>query len=399
MSGRIDRLNQLNEWLDAGTIDQSEYEDLKKDLFASPSSIDPEFKSDVPADLMETIRNEVTKLQEKTFDSLGVTREELEEVDRTGLSILQGGDLFTKGVEAHTRMVLRPGSNLRNLVELKPGFLPVPIYMGVTQTIETMIERLDGLQLPLEVKGFMATYSMLAWESVVESGIAFDPGEGKWPADFFKLLGVDSTALSSDRATSIIGVGQEEGLLPGGFLPDGRPHEVFVGVWESVPTYGFLVQKLGWRGYEWRRNTFDEEGSMVIIASGIVRSERKAEEQLDSQMADLAIECVQARDAALTVASTGGYVPRSHHPSFQWGPIDDVDERGYAIPMGIGIWAKYGDSELPLARVGHHEIARKLILSLAVITGDERGVEEIVAEESTRQWVKSIVSQSRRGRR
>ena len=102
---------------------------------------------------------------------------------------------------------------------------------------------------------------------------------------------------------------------------------------------------------------------------------------------------------ALTVASTGGYVPWSHYPSFQWGPIDDVDERGYAIPMGIGIWAKYGDSELPLARVGHHEIARKLILSLAVITGDEQGVQELVAEESTRQWVKSIVFQSRRGRR
>ena len=39
------------------------------------------------------------------------------------------------------------------------------------ETIEAVVEKSEGVELPPLVRGFMATYSMMAWNSVVESGV------------------------------------------------------------------------------------------------------------------------------------------------------------------------------------------------------------------------------------
>lgn len=224
MSSRLKDLERLQQMLNDELITHEEFSTLKDELLSeAPESAEtcekgrhsPEPNSDASHDpdrgefndssgLMATVHSEIAELKAKTLASLHLTEETLKQVDG-GDFILKG--IFIKGVELHTRLVLRPESDLRSLVKIKPELLSKAIYMGVIETIDYVIEKFEGVEPPMVVRGFMASYSLAAWNHLVEAGIDFDPGEGKMPGDFFNRLGVADfgvdTTLSRSTETSI----------------------------------------------------------------------------------------------------------------------------------------------------------------------------------------------------
>lgn len=66
------------------------------------------------------------------------------------------------------------------LVEMRPSFLTMAIYMGVTETITKMVDTVGLDAIPILVRGYMAGYASMAWSELIASGVSFDPGpEGK----------------------------------------------------------------------------------------------------------------------------------------------------------------------------------------------------------------------------
>ena len=150
-------------------------------------------------DVIGTLCDKIAEQKATTFARfLEASEEALAQVDGGDIAT-QGIDVFVQGVEVHTRRVLNPNGKFRELVEMKPGLIPMAIYMGVMGTIDYMLENSDVLQLPLLVRGFAVCFSMVAWNDLVESGANFDPGSGKMPSDFMEVLGFTSDAVEQAR--------------------------------------------------------------------------------------------------------------------------------------------------------------------------------------------------------
>lgn len=186
MPSRIEQLVHLARLLEQGKIDRFEYEALKEDLFHSEPPIGTESANPEP---MTVAAAKIAAIRAQTLEAMGLSEVSLGQTIE-GRVLLQGIDAFTKGVHAHSSRALGLDSGLRSLIESKPAFLLLPIYLGVIGTVDEIAGRYDNSQSPLEFRGFMAAYSLLAWDELLKNGVSFDPGQENKPWAIFDRLGV-----------------------------------------------------------------------------------------------------------------------------------------------------------------------------------------------------------------
>lgn len=396
MSERINRIERLVEMLKAGLITRAEYDELKQGVLGDGSSSGQEHSDAAStSDIPSTIAREVRRLRDRTYTSLGVTRAELEAVDRAGFAILKGTDVFVTGVEAHTRMVVAPGTDLRNLLELKPGFVPMAVYMGVTQTIDSMLEKAEPSQFPPEVRGFMATYGMLAWDWLVESGIDFDPGKGNSPAELFQRLDLSPNTLSSvemqalnkresvatttpsspSRTGSVSGL--EDIPAHAVMYHDDEPVERLEESCNNTPMHVFFTQEREPSLHEWRVELVQPDGDRNRLASGTTHTATEAQEQLDTHMVELTRNLIKLRDRIVERENTRGRNLRQAPGEANFGGWWSGSVQGLALVAVFQEWM------VPLARFPVREVFEDCLILLYHLTRDHIGIEDVnrVAEQ------------------
>jgi hypothetical protein len=429
MPSRFDDLKRLEKMLADELITREEFSKLKDELLSEASESagtsevgppSPEPNSDASHDsdkgefndssgLMATVHNEIAGLKAKTLASLHLTEETLKQVDG-GDFILKG--IFTTGVEAHTRLVLRPESDLRLLVKIKPELLPKAIYMGVIETIDYVIEKFEGIEPPIVVRGFMASYSLAAWNHLVEAGVDFDPGEGKMPGDFFNRLGVADfvdTTLSRSTETSIdpqdhsgsadvIPVTGTNTLGDLGIYQDSLSDEEALDIWAGVPFWKRSVQevqekRLFSKRFEWTSQVENRAGGIEAASQGVAKSREESEQAIGEHMTDLAIEFLKKRDLAIAQAAKFGVFLEASRPAFQ---IQIVNLKGFD---GHGVIAKFRDAFMPFIHISRfdsgefesYDRAMMFLLVLFVVTGDEEELRELMNVQTERQQFRELM--------
>ena len=410
MASRFDDLERLQKMLNDKLITREEFSALKDELLSeAPESAEtiekgrhsPEPNSDAShdpdrgefndsSDLMAKVHIEIAELKAKTLASLDVTEETLTQVEGADF-ILKG--VFIKGVELHTRLVLRPEAELRSLVAIEPGLLSKAIYMGVIETIEYVIEESEGVELPMVVRGFMASYSLAAWNHLVEAGVDLDPGEGKMPGDFFNRLGVADFGVDTTLSHST-----ETSLRDLGIYQDSLSDEEVLGIWAGVPFWKRSVQevkgeRLFSKRFEWTSQVENRAGGIEAASQGVAKSREDSEQAVGEHMTDLAIEFLKKRDLAIARAVKFGVFLEASRPAFQYQEVNLKGSEGY------GIIAKFRDTFMPFIHISwldsgeiqSRDLAEMFLLVLFVVTADEENVRELLDVQADRRQFRELM--------
>lgn len=197
MSSRVRQLGEISKLLDEGKIDRFEYEALKEELLTSQTPPVAQSSAGESSELMELAWEEIMRLRGRTLAEFNWTPERLR-LTAGGQVLLQGIDAFDKGVGAFTLKAIGPNSDLMSLIELKPALLPMAVYMGVTGAIDDITSRYANSASPIEFRGYMAAFALLAWQSLTSAEIPLDPGLRNRPDQIFVRLGVADERDSSE---------------------------------------------------------------------------------------------------------------------------------------------------------------------------------------------------------